>query len=94
MCTSLFCIFLELHESRKPSSTHEVRNWLIRNEYYLPAMTASVMRYVLEPLTEANIDMVVLRQLQTTENTAVGPLAPRQAENTFCAPMHVNKVLS
>lgn len=32
--------------------------------------------------------------LQTRENTAVGPSAPRQAENTFCAPMHVNKVLS
>lgn len=79
-----------------PHPPKKVKNWLMRNEHYLPALTASVMRYVLEPLTGANIDICWMFSdtLQTRGNTAVGPSAPRQAENTFCAPMHVNKVLS
>lgn len=93
---SLFYFLLALHESRKPSPTQKVRSWLMRNERYLPALTTSVMRYVVEPLTEANIDKCWMFSdaLQTTENTAVGPPGSGQAENTFCAPMHINKVLS
>lgn len=93
---SLFYFFLALHESRKPSTTQKVRSWLMRNECYLPALMTSVMHYVLELLTGANADTCWMFSdaFQNTENTVVGPLAPGQAENTFCAPMHVNKGLS
>lgn len=52
---SLFYFLLALHESRKSSPTQKVRSWLMRSECYLPALATSVIRYVLEPLTGANI---------------------------------------
>lgn len=71
----------------------------MRNERYLPALTTPVMRYVPEPLT--GVGGLILTYagcfsdpLQTTQNTAVGLSASGQADDTFCAPMHVNKVLS
>lgn len=41
---------LALHESKK-ALTHP-KGEALRNERYLPALTASVMRHVLEPLTK------------------------------------------
>lgn len=91
---SLFYFLLALHESRKPSPKQKVRSWLMRNECYLPALTTPVTCHVLEPLTGANIDICWMFSdaLQTTENIAVGPPAFGLADDTFCTPMHANKV--
>lgn len=69
MCSVyLFYFLLVLRESRKTSPIQKVRNWLMRNEHYLPALTASVTRYVLEPLTRANIDLRMLVAFRRSSN--------------------------
>ncbi|MEQ2294064.1 hypothetical protein AMECASPLE_000090 [Ameca splendens] len=80
-------LFLEQHEGRKHSSTFEARKSLMRSESYFPALTASVILHVLEPLTGANIDIAILRK--KTKKLPICLYHISKPDITYCAFIHI-----
>lgn len=85
--------FLELHEGRKPSSTHEVRNWLLRVNLTSQRWQPLSYSMCCSLLQGANIDLATLRKQQQKNYQTICTIDLRQAENIACTHIHIIGVL-